>query len=55
MIRHIIMSKFRQQNKKEHMQFFEDMQIALKDMIVVIKFLSVGIDINNSTLDMALV
>ena len=55
MIRHIVMWKFKQQNKDENMQMFKSMLTALEDEIDEIINMSVGYDVNHSEWDMALV
>lgn len=55
MIRHIVMWKFKENNKKDNMDMFKQMLLSLKDEIDEIKSMTVGEDINDSNWDMALV
>lgn len=55
MIRHVVMWKFREQNKQEHMDMFKEMLLSLKDEIEGIINMSAGEDLNDSDWDMALV
>ncbi len=55
MIRHVVMWKFRQQNKQENMDMFKGMLLALEGQIDDIKSMSVGEDVNNSDWDMSLI
>ena len=55
MIRHVVMWKFKKQNKNENMDMFKQMLCSLENEIDEIISMSVGNDINNSEWDMALV
>jgi hypothetical protein len=55
MIRHVVMWKFREQNKQEHMDMFREMLLDLDGKIDEILSMSIGHDVNNSDWDMALV
>ncbi len=55
MIRHVVLWKFKKQNKTENMDMFKEMLVALSSEIDDIISLSVGNDVNASEWDMALV